>query len=185
MGKYIALLLFITLLMPLPQGLCAPVKMNLNFTLAAPKDEGHKAYLGLETTEPFFLNQIQAKILIIEIFSMYCPICQREAADVNKLFELIQADATLKEKIRFIGIGAGNSAFEVDFFRENYQIQFPLFSDEKFLVHKKIGAVGTPYFIGLKQNEKNQFEIFYSQSGEIKDPDEFLQRLIKGSGLKP
>ena len=185
MGKQIALLLFLALLTPLPQGFCAPAKMNLDFTLAAPKDAVHQGYLGLETMEPFVLNQIKAKILVIEIFSMYCPICQREAADVNKVFELIQADANLKNQVRLIGIGAGNSAFEVDFFRENYQIQFPLFSDEKFLIHKKIGEVGTPYFIGLKQNEKNQFEIFYSQSGEITDPEEFLQQLIKGSGLKP
>jgi len=185
MGRYIALLLFLAFLVPLPQGLCAPVKMNLDFTLAAPKDAGNQSYLGLKTQEPFSLNQIQAKVLIIEIFSMYCPICQREASDVNKLFELIQENSTLKDQVRLIGIGAGNSAFEVDFFKENYQIKFPLFSDEKFLIHKKIGEVGTPHFIGLKQNKNQQFEIFYSQSGEIIDPEEFLKTLIKGSGLKP
>ena len=188
MRKCLALLLFLGFLMPGATGLCEPrnkpLKMNLNFSLPAPKDAFQRSYLGLDTLDPFLLNQIQAKILIIEIFSMYCPICQREAADVNKLFELIQKNPKLNNLVRLIGIGAGNSAYEVNFFKENYQIEFPLFSDTKFVIHKKIGEVGTPYFIGLKLDKTQGLEIFYSQSGEITDPDKFLEMLVKASGLK-
>ena len=165
-------------------GLCEPRKMDLDFSLPAPGESFQRRYLGLETLDPFLLNQIQAKVLIIEIFSMYCPICQREAADINKVFELIQKDPKLKDQVRLIGIGAGNSAYEVNFFKETYQIKFPLFSDAKFVIHKKIGEVGTPYFIGLKPDKKQGLEIFHSQSGEIIDPEKFLETLVKASGLK-
>lgn len=184
MRKCLALLLCLGFLMPGATGLCEPRKMDLDFSLTAPKEASHRSYLGLETQDPFLLNQIQTKILIIEIFSMYCPICQREAADVNKVFELIQKDPKLKNKIRLIGIGAGNSAYEVNFFKETYQVEFPLFSDTKFIIHKKIGEVGTPYFIGLKPNKEQGLEIFYSQSGEITDPEKFIETLVDASGLK-
>ena len=163
-----------------------PGQMDLGFNLPVPEDTSHRRYLGLKTMDPFGLNQVKAKILIVEIFSMYCPICQREAADVNKLFDLIQKNPSLEGQVKLIGIGAGNSAYEVNFFKENYQIQFPLFSDGKFEIHKRIGEVGTPHFIGLKpdKNKGNGMEIFYSQSGEIAEPEKFLETLIKASGLE-
>ncbi len=75
---------------------CGPVlgqtgEPALDFSLSAPERDVHRQYLGLENGEPFVLGQIKADIIIIEIFSMYCPICQREAANVNTLFSLIQA----------------------------------------------------------------------------------------------
>ena len=191
MKKFLSLLLLLGLLNPWTTW-CESTKnlkkMDLGFSLPAPEDASQAKYLGLDT-DPFLLNQVKAKILIIEIFSMYCPICQREAADVNTLFDLIQNNPKLKDQVKLMGIGAGNSAYEVAFFKENYQIKFPLFSDTKFTIHKRIGEVGTPYFIGLipdkKQNiEKQNIEIFYSQSGEIADPKEFLETLIKASGQK-
>jgi peroxiredoxin len=189
--KYLSLLLLLGLLNPWAAW-CEPIKtsgkMDLGFSLPAPKDASQASYLGLDTRESFLLNQVEAKILIIEIFSMYCPICQREAADVNKVFDLIQNNSKLKDQVKLMGIGAGNSAYEVGFFKENYKIQFPLFSDGKFVIHKRIGEVGTPHFIGLtlsKKKGKNKgVEIFYSQSGEIKDPVQFLATLIKASGQK-
>ena len=200
MRKYLSLLLLLGLLNPWAAGWCAdnnlekikPAKMDLGFTLPAPQDPTQTAYLGLDTQDHFLLNQVEAKVLIIEIFSMYCPICQREAADVNKVFDLIQNNPKLKDQVKLMGIGAGNSAYEVGFFKENYKIQFPLFSDGKFVIHKRIGEVGTPHFIGLtlykdKEKEKGKnkgFEIFYSQSGEISDPVQFLETIIKTSGQK-
>jgi len=184
MRKCLVFLIFMGLLTPLTTGLCNPGKMDLDFNLTAPKDASHRSYLGFETLEPFTLNKIQAKILIIEIFSMYCPICQREAANVNKLFKLIQKNPKYKNKIKLIGIGAGNSAYEVNFFKKNYKIKFPLFSDTKFVIHKKIGEVGTPHFIGLIPNKNKVLEIFYSKSGEFTGPEEFLKIIIKASGLK-
>jgi len=165
-------------------GMCSDAEKKLDFTLPAPGNEGHKNYLGLLNNEHFSLGQIKADILIIEIFSMYCPICQGEAANVNKLFHLIQNSRSLSKKVKLIGIGAGNSSFEVEFFKKKYAIEFPLFSDSDFSIHKKIGEVRTPHFFGLAIRENGKFTVFYSQSGKVSVPEKFLEILLKNSGLK-
>ncbi|THB81468.1 MAG: TlpA family protein disulfide reductase [Desulfobacteraceae bacterium] len=158
-------------------------KQRLDFTLAVPQQAAAVSYLGLGGLERFSLGQIQAKVVIIEVFSMYCPICQREASDVNALYELIVSDPSLNEAVKLIGIGAGNSEFEVEFFKDKYDIPFPLFSDSDFSLHKQIGEVRTPHFFGLVIDDKQSFTVFYSQSGEVGDPRAFLDNLLKQSGV--
>ncbi len=166
------------------QGDCRAMDETLDFTLPVPANDIHRTYLGLLNDNRFSLGQIKADIVIIEIFSMYCPVCQREAGNVNILFDLIQNSPLLKRKVKLIGIGAGNSAFEVDFFKNKYAIEFPLFSDPDFSIHKKIGEVRTPHFFGVTIEENGEYAIFYSRSGEVSDPEKFLETLLKDSGLK-
>jgi len=148
-------------------------------------DETHKKSLGLLKEGRFSLGQIDADLVIIEIFSMYCPICQREASNINTLYNLIQDDPNLKKRVKLIGIGAGNSAFEVNFFKEKYDIRFPLFSDPDFAIHKKINQVRTPHFFGLLMQENPPFKIIYSRSGDMPDPEAFLKTLLKQSKITP
>ncbi len=163
------------------KGFCAEAGSGLDFELPVPDSASHRQYLGLKDTDRFSFAQIKADIVIIEIFSMYCPICQKEAENINALYHLIQSDPAVKKRIKLIGIGAGNSAFEVNFFRQKYDIPFPLFSDSDFSIHKKIGQVRTPHFFGLKIIDKHAFTVFFSQSDSVEDPGAFLQKLLKAS----
>ena len=49
-----------------------------------------RAYLGLDNASAFSLSQIEAKIVIIELFSLYCTICQRQAPIANRIYKSIQ-----------------------------------------------------------------------------------------------
>lgn len=183
----ITVFIFLFLLGPvftLPLGFCEESAAEFNFLLPAPSHVIHQQYLGLSSDKPFSLEEIKTKVIIIEIFSMYCPICQREAENVNALFRLIQADPGLRDKIKLIGIGAGNSDFEVDFFREKYNIEFPLFSDTGLSIHKKTGEVRTPHFFGLSLKGKGPVQIFYSITGGFSSPEDFLHTITTESGIK-
>jgi len=153
-------------------------------TLPVPQQAIEKAYLGISDIEHFNITQIKAPVVIIEIFSMYCPFCQKEAPLINKLYELIQSKAVLKDKIKIIGIGAGNTQFEVDFFKSEYSIPFPLLPDESFAVHKAIGEVRTPYFFVLEIKPDGSNKIIYSKAGSIHDPQAFLELLVTKTVLE-
>jgi peroxiredoxin len=151
--------------------------------LASPVSRELKEYLGLSDQTHFKIKEIKAEVVIIEIFSMYCPHCQREAPTVNDFYRKIESDPELRGRVKLMGIGAGNSEYEIGFFKKKYQIPFPLFPDQDFHIHKIIGEVRTPYFIGIRIHGDGTPVIFYSKLGGPKDARKFLNELIERSGL--
>lgn len=146
--------------------------------LVKSKDPADLKYLGLSTGGNFFkISQIKAKILIIEIFSMYCPYCQTEAPNINRLYKLIENNPSFRDQIKIIGIGAGNTQFEVATFKRKYKVSFPLIPDEAFNLHKMLGETRTPYFIAVKLGGNNSAEVIYSKQGAIEKIDLFLSNL--------
>jgi len=153
-------------------------------TLAAPEKAAEREYLGLTGKGPFKISQVKSDLVIVEIFSMYCPYCQKEAPNMNELYRLIDKNADIRDRVKIIGIGAGNTAFEVDVFRKEYGIEFPLIPDEQFSVHKAVGEVRTPYFFVIRVNRDGSNKIVYSKVGSIQDPARFLEMVIEKAGLK-
>jgi thiol-disulfide isomerase/thioredoxin len=151
--------------------------------LPIPKSLDEKDYLGLSGDGLFKIPQIKAKVVIVEIFSMYCPYCQKDAPRINELYQMIENNPDLKTKIKLIGIGAGNSSYEVSVFKKTYAIPFPLFPDKDFVIHKAYGEVRTPYFIAVKINDDGTPQVIHSQLGDFQGPEPFLELILKASGL--
>jgi peroxiredoxin len=153
--------------------------------LLKPNNSADLKYLGLPGGgNSFKVNQIKAKAVIIQIYSMYCPYCQAEAPNVNRLYASIENNPALKDKIKIIGIGVGNSQFETGVFKKKYTIAFPLIPDEDFKLHKIFGEVRTPYFIAVKLDGTKPPQIIYSKLGALENNDIFLAQIIKSAGLK-
>jgi thiol-disulfide isomerase/thioredoxin len=152
---------------------------------AAPQDPETQKYLGITKTGSFKVSDIRADIVIVEIFSMYCPYCQADAPNVNELYKLIQKDSALKKKIRIVGIGTGNTPFEVAVFRKKYDVKFPLFPDEEFRVQKiSSEPIRTPTFVTLKKQGDRGFAVHDTHIGESKEASSFLKKILDAGPLK-
>ncbi len=155
-----------------------------DINLPIPKNLDEKNYLGISGSGLFKIPQIKAKAVVVEIYSMYCPYCQKDAPGVNELYRLIENNSDLKDKIKLIGIGAGDSSNEVEVYKKTFNVPFPIFPDEDFVIHEACGEVRTPYFMVVKINEDGTHKIVHSQLGGFPGAESFLELVLKASGLK-
>ncbi len=159
---------------PLPIGSTMP-----DLLLRGELSSKHQKHLGLSGPSPRHLAEINARTVILVAFSMYCPHCQREAPVLNELNALIESRG-LAGEVKLIGVGVGNSDFEVQVFRDKYATTFPLFSDPDFTVNKEIGEVGTPFFYVLAMDpEKKEIRVAKTLLGRMESADVFLGQALK------
>ena len=162
---------------PLPAGSAMP-----DLLLRGELSPEHLEHLGLKGPAPHSLSAIKAKTVILVAFSMYCPHCQREAPALNEMNTLI-ADRGLAGDVKLIGVGIGNSDFEVQVFQQKYAVTFPLFSDPDFKVNKDIGEVGTPFFYVLNLDPaKNEILVVDTLLGRMESAGTFLDHALKAAG---
>ena len=162
---------------PLPVGQVFP-----DVTFAGPILENEARQLGAGAKgKPFSLQQSKAQAVILVVFSMYCPFCQKEAPELNTMNALIKSKG-LSGKIKLVGLGAGNSPFEVSVFREKFSIPFPLIPDQDFAAYKLLGQVGTPFYYVLKR-QGNGFVIVDTQLGCVTSAEAFLNTALEKTGL--
>lgn len=125
----------------------------------------------------FHLNKIATPVLVVQIFNMYCPHCQKDAPVANELFKRLVKDFGLK-KVSMLGLGIGNTKREVEVFKNSFQIEFPLFWDKDNRFLKKFGHLGTPYFFVLKKT-KQGFKIVYTKAGELQKIEGIYEQVKK------
>ncbi len=155
-------------------------------TLTVPESREFREYLGLAGNpgEQFNLAEIDADILLIELFSMYCPYCQAEAPLVNEFHTLARQQEEGGVSLKMVGLGASNTQFEVEYFGEEYNIEFPLFPDKDLSLYKKLNGDGTPGFIGCLLRQGEEPVIIMRQSGGFNSAEEFLTLLLQRGGYR-
>ncbi|MFP4532447.1 MAG: TlpA family protein disulfide reductase [Desulfobacterales bacterium] len=115
--------------------------------LETPENQKDRKYLGIDADSEFALSDIEADLVLVEILNVYCVHCQDQAPIYNKLFEKINADASLNQQIKMIGVGAGNNQAETESFRKKYNMFYPLVPDPRLDLHQAIGSPRTPFSI--------------------------------------
>ena len=145
----------------------------------APSSKTDRQYLGISDRLSMKLSEIRADALIIEIFNMYCHYCQAEAPNVNKLYQIIQRDPKLHGKVKLIGIGAGNTPYEVRLFKKKFRVPFPMLADPLAEIRKTSKSeFRTPTFITAGRNTGRGFKIIDVHVGRLGDPKRYLDSLM-------
>jgi len=151
-----------------------------DITMSGKLSDAQKTYLGV-SSDTFTLSDIKGGYLFVEAYSMYCPVCQRDAPRLNEIYDAV-TKADTEGSVKFIGIGLGNTEFEVAFYQNKYDVQFPLVVDENYVIHKALGEVATPTFYIVKLGSSP--EILYMKEGEAEDKDLLLEVIMEKTGLK-
>ena len=182
--KFLMHLHFVLILAAIPSVCLAQSSENGSllpeFTMPVPEESNYRVYLGLNESadKTFSVYDIDTDILMIELFSMYCPFCQEEAPAVNELYELAEKLPETGPQFKIIGLGANNSSFEVNHFRATFDIAFPLFSDKDMALYKLLKGAGTPGFIVAKRGVDGTFSIIHQQSGGFNGAEQFLREML-------
>lgn len=143
----------------------------------APTVAEERAYLGLtDTASEFTLDQVQAELLIIDCFDMYCHACQSGAKRVHDLYDLVQ-ERGLGHRIRFLGLGVGNTPMETAMFKRKLSVPFPAIPDRSNEIARQFGTVRLPSLIVLRR-ESAGWRLVLHQSGIPTRADEFLDQIL-------
>ncbi len=82
-----------------------------DLTFSGTLSAADRAYLGLTRPGPFTLKDIQARYVLLEIFSDSCPHCMLAAPGVNRLFRLIEQNPRLRGGGRAAGVKDAGGGF--------------------------------------------------------------------------
>ena len=150
--------------------------MNLpQFMLDAPGSANEKEYLGLAELKPFSLSQISAGIIVLEIFSIYCPHCRNQASVLNNVYKFIKQDPHLSNGIKMVGIAAGARKSETEGWKTTLHVPFPLFPDPETTIWQKLGKPGVPCTLLVTSTGK----VLATHLGATEDIEVFFREIKK------
>ncbi len=135
--------------------------------LAVPYDSEHRTYLGIDDgRETFKMSDIRADILVVLVFDMYCHVCGQSADNMSRLEEKLNGK-TDDCRVRIIGLGRGDTQFEVETFARKFKLDFPVFSDRKHGLSDGLGVTRTPSGFAFICDANGGFELVDSFSGYL------------------
>lgn len=144
-----------------------------HFVLPAPETPDDRQYLELTSSEPFSISQIPAKLVLVEVFHVLCHHCQKQAPEMNRIFQYIKEDPELAQSIKMLGIGISSDQKALDAFEKSFHGKFPLIPDQKLTVFSLLGEPPIP-FLMLVDNQGN---VLLTNVGYLNDTDDFFRRI--------
>jgi peroxiredoxin len=139
-------------------------------------------FLGLMKGDTFSLNDIKGDLIVLEYMNKYCFSCQLQAPVLNQVFDAVSKDPQLRGKVKFLAIGAGNNQTEVDSFKAEKKVPFPIISDSKFLAYEAVGDPGaTPFTLFLRKTD-TRLIVARAKIGLTKDPEVILKGIQDALG---
>jgi peroxiredoxin len=131
------------------------------------------------------LNDLDAELLVVEFLNRYCPSCRAQVPIMNAAYRAIEGLPDFKQKVRIIGVAAGNSFEELTAFKKEKAIPFPILQDPDFIAYDAIGTPdGTPFTI-LARRVNGRFIVLSTHLGRIGSADELATDIQNALSAEP
>lgn len=139
------------------------------------------AYLGVagqvRNRDGFLAQQVWGDLLVLEIFNRYCYTCQQQAPMMNRAYEMVVSDPSLSRKVRFLGVGTGNTNKVVRNFAKEFLVPFPLLPDPEFEIMRALGNPGgTPFTLLLRKTSAGMM-VVKEHYGSIDSPEQLVDEI--------
>ena len=122
--------------------------------------------------QPVYSHEIltpDADVWVLTFFDLYCVACQQSADNFARLNSILT-----KEKpagpARMLGIGTGDTAFEVDVFIKRYPLGYRCIPDPEKALASPFSIQGTPTVLVLKR-AGNSWRETYRHEGRFRKDD--------------
>ena len=118
------------------------------------ENAGSHGLPGLPAQAEFLsIEKLDVSYVVLVVFDLYCPACQKSAGNMKRLAEQISTDYP---SIPVVGVGSGDTAFETRKFREKFKLPFLCISDREETVSDYYQVERTPSVIVLTKTEKEE-----------------------------
>jgi peroxiredoxin len=138
----------------------------------APEDA---KYLGLAKLEAFTFKDVKAPYMLVEQFNTSCPHCMHQAPFLNGVYDLVQKDAKLKDKVKFMAVGQGNTEPQLKMWKAFHKVAFPLVPDPDSGLGKALNF--SPYPITFLVDKTGK--ILWVHIGAFDNADEVYKEIQK------
>jgi len=145
----------------------------IKFTLPPPDSAQTQTYLGLDAMKQFKVNDIRAKIVVIELMSARCPHCQANAHIMNDIYKMIQADSGLAD-VKVIAIAVADDKTGVETFKKQFKTPFPILLDENREIARSMSVRATPTTMVVSTEDA---KVLFNHTGVISDVDAFVKQV--------
>jgi hypothetical protein len=128
----------------------APIEMGEPFPkvpLPAPLEVEQRSYLGLTDDQPFTLDQVKGRVVLVEMLNVLCPHCQKQTAPYNELFDRLNRDPVTRGQVKMLGVAVANTDEQIDDFVVIYNVRYPVVPDRRFSLHQAVRGGPTPFSI--------------------------------------
>jgi peroxiredoxin len=138
---------------------------------AKPLTDEDAKYLGLAKAEEFTIKDVKSPYILIEQFNNMCPHCMHQAPGLNELYNKVQQDAALKDKIKFMSVGQGNDETQVKMWKAFQKVPFAVIPDPNATLGKALNFSPYPVTMVVDQSGK----ILWVEIGAFESADEALK----------
>jgi len=156
-----------------------PIDMGEPFPkveLPAPLEAQQREYLGLTDDQPFTLDQVAGKVVLVEVMNVLCPHCERQTGPYNQLYKMIESDPAMRGKVKMLGVAVANSDEQIDDFALIYGVRFPIVPDRSFALHEAIRGGPTPFSIYVLRDQPGDVGVVAgTHLGEDREMDSLFE----------
>ncbi len=141
-------------------------------------DETDRDYLKIQGLQKSFsLEDVGCEYLYIVIYNEKCLACVDEVKAFKSLYQQLNTNHYLSDRVKLLAIGAGSKKRDVITFKKENAISYPIFGDEKRIIFSCLGkpVLPTSYLVHFQPGGIRQ--ILLVQQDHIQNVDVLVQKI--------